>query len=129
MPGGSLYTAAQLAASALAGDPRREESFETKPEYRAYQDEWFMTVTMGEHLIDPLIESFPIQRNGFRSYNQIYLRPSDLACVASTMCSPAASSPAAPRSRKAAVDHASSSGTRLSGARMKTRVSERRRPS
>ena len=50
MPGGSLYTAAQLAASALAGDPRREESFETKPEYRAYQDEWFMTVTMGEHL-------------------------------------------------------------------------------
>ena len=50
MPGGSLYTAAQLAASALAGDLRREESFETKPEYRAYQDEWFMTVTMGEHL-------------------------------------------------------------------------------
>ena len=40
-------SAAQAAADALAGDPRKEESFANKQEWRAYQDEWFKTVTMG----------------------------------------------------------------------------------
>jgi len=46
----TVFSAAQLAASATAGDPRTQDSFATTAEWHAYQAEWFKTVTMGEDL-------------------------------------------------------------------------------
>jgi len=46
----TVFSAAQLAASAAAGDPRNQDSFATTAEWQAYQAEWFKTVTMGEDL-------------------------------------------------------------------------------
>ena len=46
----TVFSAAQLAASATAGDPRTQDSFVTTAEWHAYQAEWFKTVTMGEDL-------------------------------------------------------------------------------
>ena len=46
----TVFSAAQLAASAAAGDPRTQDSFATTAEWHAYQAEWFKTVTMGEDL-------------------------------------------------------------------------------
>jgi len=46
-----VFTAAQLAASAAAGDARSQASFWGDTDaWHAYQDEWFATVMMGEKL-------------------------------------------------------------------------------
>ena len=49
-PAPAVFSAAQLAASAAAGDPRSQDSLATTAEWQAYQAEWFKTVTMGEDL-------------------------------------------------------------------------------
>ena len=48
----TVSTAAQLAASAAAGDPRKEEDFPDKKAYQTWQNGWFFTMT-GETL-DPV---------------------------------------------------------------------------
>ena len=45
----TVFTAAQLAASAAAGDPRKEEDFPGKKAYQTWQNGWFFTMT-GETL-------------------------------------------------------------------------------
>ena len=45
----TVFTAAQLAASAAAGDPRKEEDFPDKKAYQTWQNGWFFTMT-GETL-------------------------------------------------------------------------------
>ena len=45
-----VYSEAQLAASAAAGDPRLEADFPNADAWHTYQKEWFATVTMGETL-------------------------------------------------------------------------------
>ena len=45
-----LYSEAQLAASAAAGDPLLEKDFTDVDAWHTYQNEWFATVTMGETL-------------------------------------------------------------------------------
>ena len=39
----TVFSAAQLAASAAAGDPRTQDSFATTAEWHAYQAEWFIS--------------------------------------------------------------------------------------